>query len=82
MKTHRQNMAIMSVNTLLKMFHSDRVLLKTMTKDGQPIVYKNNERESIPDDIKRSNISKYSAYYDTICGESYTIIEADVIWCN
>ena len=79
MKNRRQNIAIMSVETLLKMFCSDRVILKTVTKEGHPIVYKNNERESIPDDIKKSNISKYSAYYDTICGESYTIIEADII---
>lgn len=80
MKFSRQYTSIMTIDTLLKMFHSDRVILKTFTGDGQPITYKNNKHEQIPDDIKRASISKYSAYYNTICGELYTIIDVDIIW--
>ena len=78
MRPIRQSQPIMTINTVLQMFSSNNRIIISLDTDGVPVTYKNNEYETIPDSVKSITISKFSAYYRTICGEIYTVINADI----
>ena len=67
-----------TIDTILHVIKSNNVIINTIDKNNEPITYKHDKYNKIPDDIKKQYITKFSAYYKTICGELYTVLDVDI----